>query len=53
MTTSESKKQKRPYRRPVIRSERILVANLFASKDPGQGCAPFCPPGAESSPDGD
>ncbi len=44
MTTRshETRKQRRPYRPPVIRSEKILVANLFASTDPGQGCGPNC-----------
>ncbi|WP_158501635.1 hypothetical protein [Vitiosangium sp. GDMCC 1.1324] len=38
--TNESRKRKRPYRPPAIRSEKILVANLFASK--GQECEPNC-----------
>lgn len=38
--THESTKRKRPYRPPAIRSEKILVANLFAST--GQECEPNC-----------
>ncbi|WPB79187.1 hypothetical protein KYC5002_08505 [Archangium violaceum] len=36
----ETRKRKRPYRPPAIRSEKILVANLFAST--GQECEPNC-----------
>jgi len=38
--TNEPRKRKRPYRPPAIRSEKILVANLFASQ--GQDCEPNC-----------
>jgi hypothetical protein len=48
--TDEKRKRKRPYRPPAIRSEKILVANLFAST--GQGCEPNCdgPPPLDDMP---
>ena len=37
---TETKKPKKPYRKPVVRSEKILVVNFFSTG--GQGCEPFC-----------
>jgi hypothetical protein len=37
---TEPKKPKKPYRKPVVRSEKILVVNFFSTG--GQGCEPFC-----------
>jgi hypothetical protein len=39
---TETKKPKKPYRKPVVRSEKILVLNFFSSGG-GQGCEPLCP----------
>jgi hypothetical protein len=38
--TGDARKPKKAYRPPRVRSERILVNNLFASE--GQGCEPNC-----------
>jgi hypothetical protein len=37
---TETKKPKKPYRKPAVRSEKILVVNFFSTG--GQGCEPFC-----------
>jgi hypothetical protein len=41
MVTEAQKKKKKPYRKPAVRSEKILVVSFFSS--PGQDCEPFCP----------
>jgi hypothetical protein len=48
MLTEPKKPKKKPYRKPVVRSEKILVVNFFST--PGQGCDPFCalPPGPDA-----
>jgi hypothetical protein len=49
MVTETTQPKKKPYQKPVVRSEKILVVNFFAS--PGQGCEPFCdgiPPGPDA-----
>ena len=46
---AETPKPKKPYRKPVVRSEKILVVNFFSTG--GQPCDPFCdalPPGPDA-----
>lgn len=40
--TPQAPKRKKPYRPPVVRSEKVLVTSFFISGDPGSGCEPFC-----------
>lgn len=40
MVTEPAQRKKKPYLKPVVRSEKVLVINFFSS--PGQGCDPFC-----------
>lgn len=38
--STEAKKKKKPYRPPQVRSERLVVADLFTPTPGGGGCIP-------------
>ncbi|MBN1205776.1 MAG: hypothetical protein JXB05_12740 [Myxococcaceae bacterium] len=40
VTEAQKPKKKKPYRKPAVRSEKILVVNFFSTG--GQPCDPFC-----------